>query len=312
MSFELVPLGKGAARIVQARGTASLLELPTEEIWDAYQRSGLLLFKGFRAEAHQLRIFAGRFSEGSEFLSPGRETHETPEGPVYLAEAGAGYVELHRENGFLTLQPDIIWFCCEVPSRAGGETTYCDGVALWKAFSEETRQFFLRQRVVGRQYGIPIAHFQGLFGPECSAEEVRGFLEVLASGAEPLNERIDHLNARADYGQDADGTFRMNFHCSAVIKTRYGKEYAFANQMPVYLKKNEALDHGRTLTLEDGSPLPSAIVEEVAEVSRGLTEAIPWEAGDLSMIDNSRFMHGRNAFSDPARRLLFLGTGAAR
>ena len=33
-----------------------------------------------------------------------------------------------------------------------------------------------------------------------------------------------------------------------------------------------------------------------------LTYAIPWRRGDIVILDNSRFMHGRRAIADPRQR----------
>ena len=35
-------------------------------------------------------------------------------------------------------------------------------------------------------------------------------------------------------------------------------------------------------------------------------DQVAWEPGDLLMVDNSRFMHGRRAFADPQREHLTL------
>jgi alpha-ketoglutarate-dependent taurine dioxygenase len=37
-----------------------------------------------------------------------------------------------------------------------------------------------------------------------------------------------------------------------------------------------------------------------------LTGEISWQPGDLVMIDNSRFLHGRRAFNDDRRRIFAL------
>jgi hypothetical protein len=55
---------------------------------------------------------------------------------------------------------------------------------------------------------------------------------------------------------------------------------------------------------EDGSVIPAALVEAVKQVSGRLTAAVAWQQGDLLMLDNSRFMHGRTAVQDPDNRLI--------
>jgi hypothetical protein len=56
--------------------------------------------------------------------------------------------------------------------------------------------------------------------------------------------------------------------------------------------------------LEDGGEVPDAWVEGVRVAARSITRPVNWQRGDLLMLDNSRFMHGRNAITDPADRLI--------
>ena len=60
---------------------------------------------------------------------------------------------------------------------------------------------------------------------------------------------------------------------------------------------------GQTVLLEDDSPIPGSVKQDVMEASEKLTEEIPWRNGDVAIVDNTRFMHGRTAFSDPQRRI---------
>jgi alpha-ketoglutarate-dependent taurine dioxygenase len=86
---------------------------------------------------------------------------------------------------------------------------------------------------------------------------------------------------------------------SAVNETKYGFQLAFANSLtgpyPDYRK-----------TFEDYSEIPATVFQEIRQLHEKLTEKIPWQAGDLVMIDNSRYLHGRCAFDDRQRRLFTL------
>jgi hypothetical protein len=54
--------------------------------------------------------------------------------------------------------------------------------------------------------------------------------------------------------------------------------------------------------LDDGSPIPERWVQAVREAAAPITFGVKWENGDLVILDNSRFMHGRNAIVDPSER----------
>ncbi|MDF5733643.1 MAG: TauD/TfdA family dioxygenase, partial [Rhizonema sp. PD38] len=89
----------------------------------------------------------------------------------------------------------------------------------------------------------------------------------------------------------------MEYVCSAVVKTKYGNQDAFANTFWATQKKTEEP------IFEDGSRTPDEVVNEIEKVLNNLKEEIPWQAGDLVMMDNSRFMHGRSAFNDERRQI---------
>ncbi len=101
------------------------------------------------------------------------------------------------------------------------------------------------------------------------------------------------------YFVDKQEGISLEYVCPAVVKTRYGNLEAFANSL-ISERQNTL---GELMTFEDGTPIEEEVVEEVKAVMEEEVEAIEWEAGDLVMIDNSRFLHGRNPFIEHRSRL---------
>ena len=52
----------------------------------------------------------------------------------------------------------------------------------------------------------------------------------------------------------------------------------------------------------DNKKIPNNIIKEVEEKSKIITYDLKWKKGDLAMIDNRRFMHGRRSFTDAVSR----------
>lgn len=315
MNLEVTPLTQGSARLVRNQGHADILQLSTDAVWELFQGSGLLLFRGFGVTDRHMRQFSERFSTDDEVISPGRALKDTGAGTVQYVEPGQADISLHRENGFMPIQPDLLWFCCARPASDGGQTTFCDGVELWRALRESTRRLFTGHKVVSHDRGMPLSHFRKLFDTELSTQEVSDILAAIYGGLEGLNARIAGLGAEGSHTVSPDGTFHVQFRCSAVIQTRFGRLPAFANQIPVFLRRTANkgyAEHSTDVTLDDGSPLPPDVVEELFEAARPLTHEIQWEPGDLVLIDNSRYMHGRRAFADAGRTVYSLGTYANR
>lgn len=82
---------------------------------------------------------------------------------------------------------------------------------------------------------------------------------------------------------------------SAITEGRQVGQLSFCNHLLIDIESEPQL-HGRTLI--DGSEIPQSHMDEIRSLSNQLTEEINWQKGDLLMLDNKRFMHGRRAF-DP-------------
>jgi hypothetical protein len=54
--------------------------------------------------------------------------------------------------------------------------------------------------------------------------------------------------------------------------------------------------------LDDLRPVPEAWLQTIKTAAERLTVAVSWQQGDVLMLDNTRFMHGRRAITDTAER----------
>lgn len=52
---------------------------------------------------------------------------------------------------------------------------------------------------------------------------------------------------------------------------------------------------------DDDSEIPDDIIAELNEIADKITMKISWQKGEIMMVDNTRIMHGRRAFSDNQR-----------
>lgn len=55
---------------------------------------------------------------------------------------------------------------------------------------------------------------------------------------------------------------------------------------------------------DDRTIVPDHLVAAVKTISDEISIAVPWQTGDLLILDNSRFMHGRNPVVDVRDRLI--------
>jgi len=83
---------------------------------------------------------------------------------------------------------------------------------------------------------------------------------------------------------------------------------SFFNQLIAAFKgwKDTRNDPAKAITLGDGTPLDPANVAAASALADELTFDIPWQAGDLALVDNYIAMHGRRTFKGTRRVLASL------
>jgi len=239
--------------------------LDHEAIVELFERHGVLLFRGFGLDTEDIITVTDYFTE-TYAPDAVRRPHRFGKKQIRNVETGEAEIGFHSEAAFGPTWPEIIWFYCRVPSNAGGYTTICDGVMLWKKLSPQTRQFFLTQPV---KY-----HYLSELG-----EKMPG------RGREPWP---FHTVGVEGYWDRDNGVADLSVLRFAVQESR-SRQLCFAN--------HAFTDFANlTTTMSDGTPIPGEMLAEIREAARLLTCDVRWQPTDLLMLDNRRFTHGRRAF----------------
>jgi len=262
--------------------------------WQFLNRHGAVLLPQF---ADTLEQFVGLTNAlGADFTAylGGANSGRRPlddAGTIFPATGEEhGYaIPLHGEMYYLAHRPRLLFFHCQQPSSAGGETTLCDGVALWDALSDGTR----------RRFRAGPIEYTRRHGPETwrrlyQTEQPKQVAAI-----------CDAHGIRFEY----DGTTNSvvtRFACPAMLDTPRGT--AFINNFLPFAARE--LDNPLPLTSvvrfadRPDAPLDAALVREVLDVSERLALPHAWAAGDVIVIDNDTVLHGRRHITDPNRRIL--------
>jgi hypothetical protein len=281
MNIRTEPFGTGSAKIIYG-DHRDILRLPVDEIKELFKSSGVLIFRGFGVGPWLMKSFADQFS-----IKFNRDRVRPPlegtDGFVQMVNEGMGYAQPHCEQANSPFRPDAIWFCCTRPARQGGETLFWDGVRLWESLSRELNDLFSDRKL--------------RFFQRYTADKWELFLGQ-GSTIDDVHRALDGVEG-ASYFISDDQSLYLEYVCSAVVKTRYSHRDAFANSL-LSERKNTL---GELMSFSDGFPIPETAIREVEKAMDALTEEITWQAGDLAFIDNSRFLHGRNVFTDKERQI---------
>jgi hypothetical protein len=259
-----------------------ILELSKQEVFHLFQSCGVILFREFQVTYEQMKKFSAQFSD-RYVIDPTKEHIGSVDGSlIQLADGGTHHIGPHCENASTPFVSDVIWFCCGVPIK-GGETLFWNGVQVWNELSEPVKQLFQSKKVKYWR-DVPVEQWKLFLGADSTIVDVKQLLSSIEGIKYHIND---------------DESFYMEYTCSAVKKPNFDDQLAFANSV-VY-----EYDRQR-ISLEDGLPIPDAVIAEIKDIMNRLTEVIPWQPGDLAMIDNSKFLHGRPAFEDAdAKRKVF-------
>jgi len=276
-----------------------LVDIDTDQAISLFKDSGAVLFKGFHADVAQFDDFSGRFSndymdnKGSgsyrETVDLGHDGTIQNTAYVYGVDQQRTFaLPLHADRSYVKSQPVILWFMCAHHAiGGGGETLACDGVKVAEGLSERTRDLFAEQRLM----------------------YVRNYTEEewkLLYHTDDLTE-VERYCTENDMRLtvNADRSIKTEYLKPAIVETNWGGHKSFCNSMLIVYWQEEGLKRTSSVVrLEDGSKIPPEIVRDIEEVSEACTAELPWWDGDMIMIDNTRVLHGRRAFTDQKRAVL--------
>jgi alpha-ketoglutarate-dependent taurine dioxygenase len=283
---------------------ASILDLDTDDVIDTFKSSGFVLLTGFDVDTKAFETFTNRFSsdymdhrgggslrkvinkDGDQTILSVSYDYKKDKGAFEGEEQETFPLALHSDRSYTNSRPPVMWFYCAVPPRKGGQTIVCDGVGILDGLSERSRKLFEEQNIKYiRRY--PDGEWQ-LWAQTKDPDSVQDYCDSMG------------LALKWD---DKNGVI-TEYTCPAVVDTKWGGHRGFVNSMLLVLWQEEELGMKRSLVrLEDDSRIPDETIKDIRKVSDALTREISWRPGDITMIDNTRVMHGRRAFSDPQRQI---------
>jgi len=304
------PLRGSFGRAIERSSNSSsgLGDLDDAEVVRLFSEHGALLFRGFGAAREEFVALTERCSRDFSTYQGGFFRDRQPVGGPGAPEAPGtlltvtgsqeGFaIPLHGEMHYAGSRPSVLWFYCERPAEAGGETTLADGEEVCRMLTPEIRELFLSRRVRYRRE-LPDGAWQAAFQTDDLAEVERH-----------CEENDTRLTV-----DPATRAIATDYLAWAIVPGRSGRRDTFINNVvglymgELSLKRGTAAETIRrlsgarfpiTVRMEDGAPVPGAAIKELMALNQRLAVPVAWSAGDVLMIDNTRVLHGRAAFRGP-------------
>lgn len=268
---------------LEAEAGEELASLSLQCVRDLYKQHGALLLRGFSGGLDQFRQLAAALCPIAILNDSRNRLNLGETGDVQSANLGTQPFPLHPELSREPWKPDACFFYCINPPAEGGATTVCDGVAIVRNLPAD-----LRQKMAGRR----LKYMQ-----TTRPEQLKFWLGVPDPDDAALANPPPHCPYRFER---IGGQVVRIFTRPLLHRPMFTDELAFGN----FLLFARFLRGRAFPLLDDETPVPEEWLQVVKQVSDGLTAAIAWQRGDLLILDNSRFMHGRSALTEGDGRLI--------
>ena len=263
----------------------SLLSLDETVIEGLYKRHGAILFRGFSLDIDGFKLLTSRFCTHGIVNAAGRRELVDAENNIQTVNRGERPFPLHPELSTEPWRPDICWFACEIPPEKGGETIICDGVRLTQELPPEVVKTLATRRLK--------------YSAQMTLDEFRYWFK---SDTPSYDQLRDPPQASPYEFFVAENLLMRSYSTPALYNPMFCDKLAFGNFM---LFARYFLDNKQLPTFDDDSLIPDDLVAAVKAVSDKLTVAVKWQKNDVLMLDNTRFMHGRNQVLDLAKRYIW-------
>lgn len=268
---------------------APLSKLDPAVVRSQLEVSGALLLRDYDTDLAGFAELTGALCAGSVHNeSPNRDLLDGASG-VQSVNKGGDPFPLHPELSREPWRPDVCFFACLRPPEVGGQTNLCDGITIAESMPVAIRDELLGRNLIYVQPASPLAlrHWLGTTTPSQA---------ILENPPEACPYRFRTRDKKI---------FRI-FTRPALEPTLFQDALAWGNFL---LFARDYLGRRNIPMLEGIGEFPDEWLDEIRRVARQHTYAHKWQRGDVVIVDNSRFMHGRRAIADADERLIATSFG---
>lgn len=209
---------------------------------------------------------------------------------------------LHHEMAQTPVYPSRLFFFCEHPAEQGGATPLCRSDILFERLLSKFPEFVDDCETKGLLYtNIMPAENDPTSGMGRSWQST--FRAETRDDAEQQLQKLGY-----SWEWLPNGCLRSTTPVlPAVMEVEPGRR-AFFNQLIAAFHgwKDSRNDPTKAVTFGDGSLLNPETMDRVAVIAEELTFDVPWQKGDVALVDNRVVMHGRRTFSGTRKVLASL------
>eukprot|EP00026_Physarum_polycephalum_P011400 Phypoly_transcript_11625.p1 GENE.Phypoly_transcript_11625~~Phypoly_transcript_11625.p1 ORF type:complete len:330 (+),score=63.91 Phypoly_transcript_11625:172-1161(+) len=269
-------------------------------------KSGVLLFRGFpvttpsdflefiNAFEYEHGTYLGGGGPRNVVLGP---IHTSTETPPDVA------IQFHHELAYLPVNPRALFFFCEIPPAADGETPILASYRVYEKLKEQNPEFIDRLDKKKVRYTRVISTHD-----KCDRKYQRSWQEMYAT-----EDRVEAEKRAHETGTDTvewleDGSMKVvTVPLDAIKFDERTKKHVFFNSIVLLHSASHGIKAaGSSLwapTYGDFSPIADEDVLSALNIMKQEKVEFKWEKGDVVLVDNTLALHARNVFTPPRRIL---------
>ena len=291
------PLLLSAAQVAGKSAISGWIAEHRDYIEDQLALTGAILFRGFglvndRDFDDFIRAFDWPNFTYAESLSNAVRRNRTE--LVFTANEAPPTVAifLHHEMAQTPVYPSKLFFFCEQAAESGGATPICRSDILLQQLREKLPDFVADCENKGVRYSQTMP-LEG----DLDSGQGRSWQSTLSAGnREQAETKLRNLNY--DWQWQDDGSLSVTTPVLPAVRQLKDGRTVFFNQLIAAFRgwKDVRNSGEKSICFGDGSAIDSAHMGLAIELADELTFDIPWQSGDVAVLDNFLVMHGRRPF----------------
>lgn len=201
-------------------------------------------------------------------------------------------IYLHHEMAQTPVFPSKLFFFCEKAQMTGGATPLCRSDILLARLAASRPEFVAACEALGVRYSNSMPATD-----DPSSGQGRSWRSTLSvDTAQEAEAKLMALNYSWEW--QAQEVLRVTTPALPAVRQLADGRKVFFNQLIAAFRgwKDARNDAEKSIRLGDGSSIDPADMAVAIELADELSFDIPWQAGDVALIDNFLVMHGRRPF----------------
>lgn len=278
-----------------------------ERLLEQLSRHGAILFRGLPVNSDSdfdsvIQSFGLKNFTYAESLSNAVRRNRTER--VFTANEAPASVSifLHHEMAQTPIYPSKLFFYCEQAAHSGGATPLCRSDILLQELTKQAPEFVAACLKLGVRYSNVMPNIDDL-----ESGQGRSWRSTLSTDDKSAAEdKLRKLGYQWEW-LEQDSLRVTTAVLPAVRETDNGRQ-VFFNQLIAAFRgwKDTRNATEKSIRFGDDSAISEEAMAKAIQIGDELSFDMPWQSGDVVLVDNFLVMHGRRPFEGQRRVLASL------